>query len=133
MMYHFADANCETLKVARQALSSLPSTLEKGHVKRQIEDLSDVKTSEEKCMELHVPSTNRQVPVSPVLVGHDSTEHLAVTVQTNSSTSTPILASTFKSRTLEQLPEFIQNIGEENLPLISNDVAIQLLKIQSSM
>ena len=50
---------------------------------------------------------------------------------TSSSISTNY--SSFAVKTHEILIHFGQELGNENLPLISSDVAVQLLKIQSSM
>ena len=47
-------------------------------------------------------------------------------------TSSKPTLSTFTFKTHEILNHFGQPFGQENSPLISSDVAIQLLKIQSS-
>ena len=57
----------------------------------------------------------------------------SLTLNSDAVLGRPPSSSVLKySPTLEMLHQFIQSCSEENVPLISNDVAIQLLKIQSS-
>ena len=85
-----------------------------------------------KCSGNHHQSTERsvqQIRLSKEDVCRKADANQQNVVPETSSNST---FSTFTLKTHEILNRFDQSYGQENSPLISSDVAVQLLKIQSS-
>ena len=113
-----------------QALFSLPSTPRKEVQRTQVKfALSGVETFQEVSVERSVVQHNRKRNSLDV----SSTDNNVVnTFDHVPTTSNPANPSSFASKTHEILNHFCPNLQGRNLPLISSDVAIHLLKIQSS-
>ena len=127
--------NSATSSGDHQALLSLPSTPRRDILRSQVEiaipDSQKLEMSV-KCSGNHHQSTERsvqQVHLSKEDVCRKADANQQNVVPETSSSST---FSTFTLKTHEILNRFDQSYGQENSPLISSDVAVQLLKIQSS-
>ena len=117
-----------------QALLSLPSTPRRDTQESQIGiATTDVQTLAEMPMQSSVVPMKQNIHAVSSTGGNDSTINRIKTIQQVPLTSSSIVQSAFTLKTHEILNHFVQGFGGEHLPLISSDVAIQLLKIQSSM
>ena len=131
---NFTDENCVILIGDHQALSSLPSTPRKDLQQSQIQvSTPGAHTLVEMPMQSSARTMKQNVEVVSSTSGDDSKINQIKTIHQVPSTSSLIVPSAFTLKTHEILNHFVQSFGRENLPLISSDVAIQLLKIQSSM
>ena len=115
---------------------SLPSTPKKEIQQAQIQiGIPRTNTLEEMLIE---PTSHQDMKqtIQGELTSLEADSMKINTIKNNvPSTSSSISTnySSFAVKTHEILIHFGQELGNENLPLISSDVAVQLLKIQSSM